>query len=307
MKFSDLDLKKLTDNDMYDLVMSGIVDYAGEEPLPENNPDFLIVLGCSPVPLKARVVKMMQLYQKGYGEYVLLSGGNGWHKLFKVENKAFKNEGEKYAYLQLKAKKYKEMKLALKHTIFDGMQQTEVSGKKGKALYKYMGKRLKQALNETEAQIAYKIMKASQDVVSIPDDKMFLEKDSMNTVQNLQYSRKLLDELQEEGKVHKVKKIMVITSSFHCRRAILSFKKYFPDAEVMACPSTLDLKNRGLEIDRNSLMADRYYMQQFKNEASAIVNYTKNGSIADGEIEDVISDKAVLERIKRHQEMEMEI
>lgn len=307
MKFSDLDIKKLTDDDIYDLIMSGVVDYANEKPTDNNNPDFLIVLGCSPVPLKARVVKMMQLYKNGYGKYVLLSGGKGWHKLFKAEDKKFKNDAEKYAYMKLKAKKHKEMKLALKKTIFDGMKDEKLEGKKGKALYKYMGKRLKQALDEPEAQIAYKIMKAGQDLVEIPENRMFFEQESLNTVQNLKYSKRLLDDLQENGKADEIKRIMVITSSFHCRRAVLSFKKYFPNIDVIACPSTLDIKNKGLDLSKGRLINDSYYMKQFKNEINAIVNYSKNGSIADAEIEDIIKDKNVLERIRTHQKAEVEI
>ena len=122
MKYSELDVKKLNDNDIYDLIMTGIIDYASTEPTEETNPDFLVVLGCSPVPLKARIVKMMELYQKGFGKYVLLSGGNGWHKLFKQEKKSFKSDKERFEYMKAKANKRKQMKLALHNTIPDDIK-----------------------------------------------------------------------------------------------------------------------------------------------------------------------------------------
>ena len=109
MKYSELDIKSLSDSEIYDLVMSGIVDYSKKEITPENNPDLLMVLGCSPLLMKARIVKMMHLYKQGYGKYVILTGGIGWHKLFKIENKKFKNEDERASYMKLKKKKYKKI------------------------------------------------------------------------------------------------------------------------------------------------------------------------------------------------------
>ena len=94
--------------------------------------------------------------------------------------------------------------------------------------------------------------------------------------------------MQKEGKVDKINRIMIITSSFHCRRAELSFKKYFPDVEVMSCPATMDITNAGILFNKNDLMSSAYYMQQFRNELNAIVNYTRNGSIADLNVEDVL-------------------
>lgn len=288
MKYSELDIKKLNDNDIYDLIMTGIINYADNKPNEKTNPDFLIVLGCSPIPLKARIVKMMHLYKEGYGKYILLSGGTGWHKLFKPEKKNFKSDKDRFEYMKLKANKYKNMKLALQATIPDDIRPGINNPKSGKGLYKHMHKKLKQSLEKSEAQIGYSIIKACQDIISISDDKIFFEYDSENTIQNLEYSKKLLDDLQKSNKIDKVNRIMIITSSFHCRRAELSFKKYFPDIDVLSCPATMDIENAGLNFTKNDLMNNPYYMQQFRNELSAIINYTKNGSISNLNIEDVL-------------------
>ena len=117
MNYSELDITKLTDEDKYNLVMNGVIDYGSIKSTKDNNPDFLVVLGCSPKVLKARILKMMELYKKGYGKYVLISGGNGWNKLFKPKKKTFKSDKEKFEYLKQIAKKRKEMKSALHDTI----------------------------------------------------------------------------------------------------------------------------------------------------------------------------------------------
>lgn len=299
LKYSELDIEKLNDNDIYDLIMTGVIDYAGNKPNEKTNPDFLIVLGCSPIPLKARIVKMMQLYKAGFGKYILLSGGTGWHKLFKSDKKTFRSNKDRLEYMQIKASKYKSMKLALQAIIPDDIKPGINRPKRGKGLYKYMHRKLKQFLEKSEAQIGYSIMKACQDIISISDDKIFFEHDSKNTVQNLEYSKKLLDDLQKANKVDKVNRIMIITSSFHCRRAELSFKKYFPDIDVLSCLATMDIKDEGLSFTKCDLMNSTYYMQQFRNELSAIINYTRNGSVSDLDVEDVLGDERTNEIMKK--------
>lgn len=160
-----------------------------------------------------------------------------------------------------------------------------------------MHRKLKLSLDKPEAYIGYRIMKACQDIIHISDDKIFLEPNSINTIQNLEYSKALLDDLQKSGKVDSIKRIMIVTSLFHCRRAELSFKKYFPDIEVMSCPATLDINNAGISFKKEDLMQDQYYMQQFRNELNAIVNYSRNRSISDLDIEDVLTPEAAT-RIK---------
>ena len=88
---------------------------------------------------------------------------------------------------------------------------------------------------------------------------------------------------------------MIITSSFHCRRAILSFKKHFPGIEVLACPATRDIESQGLTFTKESLMQSEYYSEQFRNELNAIINYTRNRSIEDMDIEEVLSPERAQE------------
>ena len=54
MKISELDYNKLSEDEMYDLVTSGIVDLEKEEPTDKTKSDIIVVLGCSPRTLRAR-------------------------------------------------------------------------------------------------------------------------------------------------------------------------------------------------------------------------------------------------------------
>ena len=137
----------------------------------------------------------------------------------------------------------------------------------------------------------YKIINSCKDIVDIDNDKIFIESNSKNTIENMKYSKEMLDNLKKSGQISDIKRVMIITSSFHCKRAMLSMKKYFPDVEVMSCPSTNDLTEKGSIFNKESMMKNPYYMDQFRKELNAIVSYTRNGSIYDDEIDVNIRDK----------------
>lgn len=299
MKFSELDKSKLTESEIYDLVMSGVLDYSKQKPTEKTKSDILVVLGCSPFPLKARVIKMMHLYKNGYAKNVLFSGGKGWQKLFTPQKKTFSSTQEQSEYLKRLANKTKQMKAALHETIPNFITPKPGRYKSSKGKYRYMHRKLKQALTLPEAMLSDIMRKTCHNIAEIDEDKIFFEDQSQNTIQNLQFSRKLLDELQSTGRIDPVKRMMIITSCFHCRRAALSFKKHFPNVDVLACPATRDFESNGLEFTKESLMSNGYYNQQFKNELDAIINYTRNGSIADMDIEEVLPPEIVKQIIDK--------
>jgi hypothetical protein len=247
LKYSELDVKSISDSTAYDLVMSGVKDYAKIPADKKDSPDLLIVLGASPIPMKARIIKMMQLYKNGYGKYTVLSGGKGWHKLFKTEDRSFKDELERYTYYHGKRQKYKLMKRALQRTI---PQELRNKNKHGKALYRHMHRAIEKNLNESEADIGYKIIKACSEIGHIEEDRIFLENNSSNTRENILNSMMTAKEKLKDKEKEDIKSVMIITSCFHCKRTELTFKKYFPDIEVKACPSTKDLTDNGLTLDK---------------------------------------------------------
>ena len=116
----------------------------------------------------------------------------------------------------------------------------------------------------------------------IDSDKIFLENNSSNTRENIVNSMGVMQERKED-----ITSVMIITSCFHCKRTELTFKKFFPDVEVKACPSTKDLYDNGITLDKESLMSNQYYRQEIRNELRGIVEYSRNGSIADEEIKGI--------------------
>ena len=279
MKYSELDISKISDSKAYDLVMSGVKDYAKIPVDEESKPDLLIVLGATPIPMKARIIKTMQLYKNGYGKYIVLSGGKGWHKLFKTEDRNFKDDLERYTYYSGKRRKYKLMRRALQKTI---PQELRNKNKQGKALYRHMHRAIENNLNKSEADIGLKIIKACSEIGRIDPDKIFLENNSSNTRENIVNSMRVMQDREED-----IRSVMIITSCFHCKRTELTFKKFFPDVEVQACPSTKDLYDNGITLEKESLMSNPYYRQEVRNELRGIVEYSRNGSIADEEIKGI--------------------
>lgn len=285
MKYSELDIEKLNDDQIYSLVMSDVRDYAETPVEKESSPDVLIVLGATPSPMKPRIIKAMQLYKAGYGKYIVLSGGKGWHKLFNIDSKEIEkirdDEEAQYAYRIKKAKNAKKTGKILR-----GMLPAEF--KRGQrstvGWYHYMHNKTKRMLTKSEAYIASRIVEACSEIVEIEPDKIFLEEESNDTVTNVKKSMEMMKRVDD------IKSVMIVTSCFHCKRAELTFKKYFPDVEVKACPSTIELVNNGRTISKESLMDNSaYYRMQIINELKGIIAYSKSGKIADEEIKGIDS------------------
>ncbi|MBQ9279972.1 MAG: YdcF family protein [Clostridia bacterium] len=318
MKFSELDYELLAKSEnidyVYDLVMAGVEDYSKIEPTSENNPDFLVVLGCSPVPVKSRVIKTIELYKKGYGKYILLTGGKGWHKI------AAKSEANRQRMIH-----------AVKSTIDGKLTGEELSEKEKFVLQKYAETAEKEKIVESNQEkldenqhgdfakerVEKRILRLTEvqlmqnifySLGEIPPIQVFHEPFSNTTLENVKYSQKLMEDLEKRGEVSKINRIMLVTSCFHCRRAILTFRRRFQDdVEIMACPGTYDLKSAGMSFTKEDLLGEKkegYYKKQIYNELNALINYSRNGSIADAEIEEFVG-KETAKRIKKmHEEIE---
>ena len=295
MKYSELDydlLKREGNRDyVYDLVMSGIEDYSHKAPNDKTNPDFLVVLGCSPVPVKSRVLKLVELYKKGYGRYILLTGGKGWHRISQKspEDRArmLKATRETISAKITGEERTEKQEDVLKK--FDEKMRETL----GESSYEgYRAHTEKKMLRYTEVQLMQKILYS---LGEIPLLKIYHESFSNTTLENVLFSQKILQDLEERGEVPQINRIMLITSCFHCRRAILTFKKRFSEnVEILACPGTWDLANATMEFTKEDLLSDKrggYYRTQIYNELNAMINYSRNGSIADVDIQEVVGKK----------------
>ena len=298
MKFSELDITKLNDNDIYDLVMSGIRDYSKEDLTDENNPDFIVILGCTPLTLEQRILKLIELYDRGYGKYIILTGGFGWHKLFKADpNKSFKDDEDLMDYSRRLNQNLKRQ-IASLSKIFEKQFKPSIpdkyqGGSYFKKLYKTRRKLMGEYLEDSEAELGYRII-SSRERNDIQDITL-LESNSVNTIQNVLYTRDIVEDLEINGGLPPTKRIMLVTSPFHCRRAALSFKKYFSNVEILTCPSTAGMEKKQVPFSKTALMNNDYYMKQFRNECDAIINYSKKGDIADIDISLLLGQKRAAE------------
>lgn len=292
MKFSELDKSKLSLEDKYELVMYGIKDFAKEEAEESKKVDFLIVLGCRPIPLKARIIKAAELYKRKFAKYVLFSGGSAWNN--KVEKGSTKDL---------------EMIESIKQSVIPellGENKSERVRAVENKFYELLGEQPKSTDDKirelSECQLMSRMMIT---LGNVPAGNIFHEPFSNNTIENIKYTAALFKNIQETGEVPKINKVMLVTSSFHCRRAVLSFKKYFKNIDICACPSTLDFKERGLTFCKEDMLKSEYYKKQIENELDAIINYTRNGSIEDCDISDVIDEKIAKQINEKHKEIEI--
>lgn len=278
MKFSELDTSKLTIEEKYELVMNGVCDYAKENAKEEDKVDFLIVLGCRPAALKSRVVKAAELYKRGYAKYMLFSGGHGW-------NRNVVADSDKDIEMLETVKDIVNPKLL---GLEPSEKELKISEMSNESEEERMDSAMQKIRSSSESQLMAKMMHSLSD---IPQTNVYHEPFSNTTIENIKYTEALFRGLVKRGEVPAINKVMIVTSSFHCRRAMLTFKKYFKNLDITACPATLDFKEKGIVFSKEGMIASDYYRKQIENELNAIVNYTRNGSIEDCDIGNLVSPK----------------
>lgn len=305
MKISELDFSRLSEEDKYELVMNGIKDLNLENPTEKTKSDLIVILGCTPIPLRARILKMMSLVNKGYSKNILLSGGGGWKKLYKKVDpqtgKVIINEEKRKTLLEAITKTISadllgdnptQKEKQLYDRFIEGMKKMGQEDH----IMSYEENHTKKKLEMTEAEFMNLIIITNG---GLKDVKILREPFSDNTRQNMENTKVLLDNVVERGELEKLNRMIIVTSSFHCRRAYLTFKKQFPNVDLLVCPATKDLEDKGLELGKKMLESD-YYKQQINNECNAIINYSKNGSIYDSKLEEILPAE-IAKRIEKAQ------
>ena len=296
MKISELDYDKLTEEDMYNLIMSGLVDYEGQKLTDETKSDIIVVLGCSPRPLKARIKKMMALQRAGYSNKVLLSGGRGWQKLVKQN-----------------PERRPELIQAIKDVIAsellgDNPQKVEldtyakfVEQMQKLTDGKYKAKSYQEKLDDSKFEMTeeefMKLIIITNGGVGM-GVKMYHEPFSTNTKENTFYIGKVFKNIEREtGK--KIDRAMIVTSAYHCTRSRLTLKKAYPEMEFLMAPSTEDLAEYGIDISPKMMEIPKYH-KQIIGEAKRIIEYSKKGDIQDVELTELVS-KEVADDIETRQ------
>lgn len=112
--------------------------------------------------------------------------------------------------------------------------------------------------------------------LDVPEEDIILENTSKSTVENMLYA---LVELQREFCLNKVKKVLLVTTTYHMRRSLAIARYLFPiHIDIVPCPA--DDNN----TKRNNWMNTPEGFERAKGEAMNIIRCVKNGVIPDFEI-----------------------
>jgi uncharacterized SAM-binding protein YcdF (DUF218 family) len=299
MRISELDYSLLTDEDKYNLIMSGIKDFGKENATDETKADAIVVLGCSPRPLKARVKKMMELHKKGYSDVIILSGGRGWQKLVR------QNPSRKPELVQA----IKDV--ITKELLGENVTQVEMDSyrkfnEKMKELIgkKYKEKTYQEALDEgkmemTEDEFMQLIVLSNGGLTTA---NIFHEPMSTNTKENSLYISRIMQTLKQNRDID-IKSVMVVTSAYHCTRSKLNFMHRYPDKTISVCPSTEDLEENGIH-SFEEMMSNKKYHDAIVGEAQKIITYSRKGDIKDVELTELVSPEIAKNIEQRQREAE---
>lgn len=112
--------------------------------------------------------------------------------------------------------------------------------------------------------------------LDVPKEDIILENTSKSTVENMLCA---LVELQREFWLNKVKKVLLVTTTYHMRRSLAIARYLFPiHIDIVPCPA--DDNN----TKRNNWMNTPEGFERAKGEAMNIVRCVQNGVIPDFEI-----------------------
>ncbi|HLS60428.1 MAG TPA: YdcF family protein [Virgibacillus sp.] len=196
MFISELDVEKLTDNQMSNLLFSDIEDDNEEG-------DCIFVVGSSKA-IQYRLPKAVELYNQGRSDKILFSGGVKW----------------------------------------DGSDFPEAVALKNEAM----------ALKVTEKDI-------------------LIEDISVHTIENVLAS---LIVLNREFQLYNIKRLLVVTNSYHMRRLYLTLKTYMPDwIKFSLCPAEDD------NTRKDNWFLSELGRKRVKGECAKIIEYVKQGALYD--------------------------
>ncbi|MBQ6990473.1 MAG: YdcF family protein [Clostridia bacterium] len=127
-------------------------------------------------------------------------------------------------------------------------------------------------VTESEAQN----MKKRALTLGIPEADLILEENSQNTIENLLFA---MVELQRNLWLNRVKKVFLVTTTYHMRRSLLAASYLFPDhIQVIPCPAEDNTTTR------ENWMNSEKGRTRVEKEAKSLLQWVENGVIPDFEI-----------------------
>ena len=129
--------------------------------------------------------------------------------------------------------------------------------------------------NEGKYSEAEHMYKAALEL-GVAEEDIILENSSQNTVENILFA---LTQLQRTFWLNKVRRVFLITTTYHMRRSLAIARYLFPEhIETIPCPAN-DTNTR-----RDNWMNTQVGIERAKAEAMKIVECVANGVIPDFEI-----------------------
>lgn len=200
MYISDLEVEKLSDTQMTNLLFSDIED-------DNENGDCIFVVGSSKA-IQYRLPKAVELYKQGRASKILFSGGVKWN----------------------------------------GSEFPEAVSLKREAVS-----------------------------LGVPEKDILIEDNSLHTLENVLASLLVLD---REFHLYRIKRVLVVTTSYHMKRLHLTLKTYMPDwIKYTLCPA-----------EDNNTRKDNWFLSELgrsrvQAESSKLIKYIKQGALCDNKID----------------------
>ncbi|NMH72869.1 YdcF family protein [Bacillus sp. RO2] len=113
--------------------------------------------------------------------------------------------------------------------------------------------------------------------LGVPSEDILIENQSLHTKENVLASLLVLDRALH---LHKIRRLLVVTSHYHMRRMSLSLKSYMPSwIDYTLCPVN-DKTTR-----ETNWFLNPYGRQRVEAESAKLISYVKQGIIIDQELE----------------------
>ncbi|MEI5906425.1 YdcF family protein [Bacillus spongiae] len=119
-------------------------------------------------------------------------------------------------------------------------------------------------------------MKNAAITLGVPEKDIIIEDQSLHTLENVLASLLVLD---REFHLHRIKRLLVVTTSYHMRRLHINLKTYMPDwINVTLCP-----------VEDNNTRNDNWFLSEtgrkrVKNDSAKMIKYVKQGALYDENI-----------------------
>ncbi|MBM7839707.1 uncharacterized SAM-binding protein YcdF (DUF218 family) [Alkalihalobacillus xiaoxiensis] len=117
--------------------------------------------------------------------------------------------------------------------------------------------------------------------LGIPAEAILTETDSLHTKENVLASLLVLDRAFD---LHKMERVIIVTSSIHTRRVLLTMKTYMPDWINYSLAPVDDRTTKA-----TNWFASPFSRKRVLTEATKLVEYTRTGAIIDQDLGDLLN------------------